>query len=151
MYGHVSSNDGKPVFMIKVSAYQGRKMITKDHTAEDGRYDLEITGDMPVTLLFDTHPTLNNAHEWQPSIVTNIMAGPEQKLDRTVSATGHFMEDANCVDTLSAYMFATTLEEGNQSDYAQVALSRLSQMKTPNGVLADTQEKLKAHFKTKAS
>jgi hypothetical protein len=88
MYGHVSGSDGKPAFLVEVCAYRGRDMIDKNHTDDKGRFSLEIAGAGPVTILFDTHPSLTTANDWQPSMLANISVDKYQQLDRTLSNVG---------------------------------------------------------------
>jgi hypothetical protein len=151
MHGHVSGSDGKPAFLVEVCAYRGNAMIDKSHTDDKGLYRLEITGAGPVTILFDTHPSLTTANDWQPSMLANISVDKDQPLDRALSNVGQFMEDDSCADALAAYMFITTTQEGGEKEYAQVAASRLSQMKAPNQVLDDIQDRLLDHFRKLAT
>jgi hypothetical protein len=151
MHGHVSGSDGKPAFLVEVCAYRGRDIIDKNHTDDQGLYRLEITGDGPVTILFDTHPSLTTANDWQPSMLANICVDKDQPLDRALSKVGQFMEDDSCADALAAYMFITTTQEGGEKEYAEVAASRLSQMKTPNRTLGDIHDRLLDHFRKLAA
>jgi hypothetical protein len=151
MHGHVSGSDGKPAFLVEVCAYRGRDMIDKSHTDDKGRYRLEITGDGPLTILFDTHPSLTTANDWQPSMLANITVDKDQPIDRALSKVGQFMADDACADTLGAYMFITTTQEGGEKEYAEVAAARLSQMKMPNRTLDDIQDKLLEHFRKLAA
>ncbi len=146
MFGHVSGSDGKPAFLVEVCAYRGNDMIDKSHTDDKGLYRLEVTGDGPVTILFDTHPSLTTANDWQPSMLANISVNNDQPLDRALSKVGQFMADDVCADVLGAYMFITTTQEGGEKEYAEVAASRLSQMKAPNRTLQDIQNTLLHHF-----
>ena len=151
MHGHVSGSDGKPAFLVEVCAYRGNDMIDKNHTDDKGRFSLEITGGGPVTMLFDTHPSLVTANDWQPSMLANVCVDKYQKLDRTLAKVGQFMADDACADVLGAYMFITTTQEGGEKEYAQVAAARLSQMKTPNRTLQDIQNTLLHHFQKLAA
>ena len=147
MFGHVSDSDGKPAFLVEVCAYRGNGMIDKSHTDDKGLYRLEITGDGPLTILFDTHPSLVTANDWQPSMLAGISVREDQPLDRALSKVGQFMADDACADTLGAYMFITTTQEGGEKEYAEIAASRLSQIKAPNQVLDDIQDRLLEHFR----
>ena len=151
MFGHVSGSDGKPAFLVEVCAYRGNDMIDKSHTDDKGLYRLEVTGDGPVTILFDTHPSLTTANDWQPSMLANISVDNDQPLDRALSKVGQFMADDSCADVLGAYMFITTTQEGGEKEYAEIAASRLSQMKTPNRTLQDIQNTLLHHFQNIAA
>lgn len=151
MYGQVSGSDGKPAFLVEVCAYRGNDMIDKSHTDDKGRYSLEITGAGPVTMLFDTHPSLTTANDWQPSMLANVSVDKYQQLDRALSKVGQFMANDACADALGAYMFITTTQEGGEKEYAQVAAARLSQMKAPNQTLGDIHDKLLDHFRKLAA
>ena len=96
MYGHVSGSDGTPAFMVEVCAYRGRDIIDKNHTDHQGLYRLEITGDGPVTILFDTHPTLTMAKDWQPSMLAKIAVDKDLPLDRALSRVGQSMAAEAC-------------------------------------------------------
>ncbi|WP_405967496.1 hypothetical protein OG613_22620 [Streptomyces sp. NBC_00015] len=60
--------------MIKVSVY--RSDLTEiDHvfTDEEGRYAVAIAADERVTVRFDTHHSLTDVEDWQPSVITNAI------------------------------------------------------------------------------
>ena len=151
MHGHVLSDDGKPIFMIKVCAYRESREVGKAYTDEQGRYNLDIEGGMPATLLFDTHHTLNNARDWHPSLAANIDPAPDLTLNRVVTDSGHGMDDAAWIDAFSAYMFASTLSEARDPGYASNAAGRLGQAKINNDVFWAMHALLWEHFQALAA
>jgi hypothetical protein len=72
--GTVEDYDGVPINMIKVSIYRNTDFVEKAYTNESGRYEINIPASNPVTVWFDTHPTLNQADGWHPSVVSNLSA-----------------------------------------------------------------------------
>jgi hypothetical protein len=132
MFGQVSDKNGDPIFMIKVSVYEGDRLIAKAYTGDDGRYSVDAEASGPVCVLFDTHPTLNAAEKWHPSIVSNVMAKADGKLDRILASTESQPDDASALDALSAYMFALLWSEHGSEGYKPAAAKRLSTIKFSN-------------------
>lgn len=69
MFGKVQGYDGKPIFMIEVSVYRDLELIDKSYTDNDGKYSVEVPEGEMISVLFDTHYSLNNAENWHPSVV----------------------------------------------------------------------------------
>jgi hypothetical protein len=154
MYGHVRAVGGdEPVFMIKVSVYRPDLTLI-DHTYTDnaGRYSLDIPAGQPVTVLFDTHHTLNNARMWQPSLVANVIASDDVPLDRSLVPVGHFAETAAGVDVLAGFLLASAAvdaqgdDEGAEDSYASAARARLSQIKQNTPFLDGVRQALIRYF-----
>lgn len=146
MFGKVIDQEGKPIFMIKVSVYRDRNLVGKEYTGEGGEYSIQIAGVSPVTVLFDTHPTLNGADQWHPSVVSNIVPNDGLRLDRTLSRTWSQPDDASAVDALSAYEFAAMWLDSAPEEYAPAAASRLGTMKFANRALHEIQYRLIHYF-----
>jgi hypothetical protein len=70
--GQVRNYDGSPIFMIKVSVYRGARLAEHGYTDDEGYYSLSLPAGEPVTVRFDTHPTLNNSRMWHPSVIANL-------------------------------------------------------------------------------
>ena len=56
--GQVRSREGAPIFMIKISVYRDTDLLAHDYTDNDGRYSIQVPAGEPMTVRFDTHPTL---------------------------------------------------------------------------------------------
>ncbi|TXS52101.1 carboxypeptidase regulatory-like domain-containing protein [Streptomyces sp. uw30] len=149
MHGQVRAITTKqPIPMIKVSVYRDLVLLEHTFTDTEGRYDLAIpAGDM-VTVRFDTHETLNNAHAWHPSVVANAVAGDTVPFDRCLLPTGHAAAEDSAVDALSGYLFAAALWSDSEQNaaYAHAAASRLSSLKLTSRALQEIQQRLVDHF-----
>jgi hypothetical protein len=139
--GFVKSAAGKPISMIKVSAYQDAIFLNRAYTDEQGRYEMTVPGGHATTILFDTHPTLTNARMWHPSVVLNAASRGTIALDRTLVPVGETGGSAADIDAFMAYQFATVVLESHPGElgetYAQVALARLSELKLPSQYLQE--------------
>ncbi|OQR60774.1 hypothetical protein B6E66_28685 [Streptomyces maremycinicus] len=148
MFGLVRSiSDNAPVFMIKVSVY--RPDLTEiDHvfTDEEGRYAVAIAADERVTVRFDTHHSLTNAEDWQPSVITNTITSDATSLDRCLLPTGQDFGAASSMNALNGYVIAAAVGEGEE--YAATAVRRLTMLKQPDPLLQSLQQKLLTHFNT---
>jgi hypothetical protein len=146
-------HDQAPAFMIKVSIYRDDKFVAKEYTNDDGKYGIhDIPVGAPITVLFDTHQTLNNAENWHPSVIANIEAKQNLELNHFVTRVGTFLSDTAVVDALAAYQLCAVwletqlpLDSEERREYAQHAAARLSRMKAPL-VLQEIQEKLRKFF-----
>jgi hypothetical protein len=152
MFGRVQGYDGKPIFMIKVSVYRDLELIDKSYTDNDGKYSIEVPEGEMISVLFDTHYSLNNAKDWHPSVVANLVCKNNVPLDRTLMGTQEAQTQVAAVDALCAYLFAaqwnsTALEKPS---YAQSAASRLPQLKLSNQFIGETQQKLLVYFREHA-
>src|SRR5262245_62156494 len=147
MFGQVWDKNGNPIFMIKVSVYEGDRLLAKAFTSDDGRYNVDVEASGPVCVLFDTHPTLNTAEKWHPSIVSNFIAKSDSKLDRILASTESQPDDASALDALSAYMFALLWSEHAPEGYEPFAAMRLSAMKFSNEFLQECQTRLIKYFR----
>jgi hypothetical protein len=149
MFGHVRAiDDKKPIFMIKVSVYRGDlSLIDRAYTDEEGRYEVEITEGELVTIGFDTHYSLTNADDWQPSVIANVIAGDETPLDRYLMRRGQVVDEASAMDALNGYLLtaATTHRRADES-YAATAANRLAMLKQHTLVLQSLQRTLLEHF-----
>ncbi|MCX5195671.1 carboxypeptidase regulatory-like domain-containing protein [Streptomyces sp. NBC_00249] len=131
--------------MIKVSVY--RSDLTEiDHvfTDEEGRYVVAVAADETVTVRFDTHHSLTNAADWQPSLVANVVTSDSTALDRCLLPAGQDFGAASNMDALNGYVIAAAVGEGEE--YAATAVKRLSMLKQPSLVLQGLQNRLLAHF-----
>jgi hypothetical protein len=155
MFGHVRTiSDNKPIFMIKVSVYRSDlTLIGKAYTDDDGYYSVDIPPGESVTVRFDTHHTLNNAEDWQPSLVTNVIADNSKPLDRHLVPAGQFADTTTGVDVLGAFLLAAAAgdaekdgESDVQNSYARSASVRLSRIKQNTLVLQSIQAALLRYF-----
>ncbi|WP_328428209.1 carboxypeptidase regulatory-like domain-containing protein [Streptomyces sp. NBC_00443] len=146
MFGHVRAvSDNSPIFMIKVSVY--RSDLTEiDHvfTDEEGQYSVAIAAGETVTVRFDTHHSLTNAEDWQPSVVTNAITSDGTPLDRCLLPTGQDFGAASNMDALNGYVIAAAV--GEAEEYAATAVRRLAMLKQPSLVLQGLQQRLLDHF-----
>jgi hypothetical protein len=142
MFGRVSDHHGNPIFMIKVSVYRDDRLLAKGYTGEDGRYNVDIKSDAPVSIHFDTHPTLIGAEKWHPSILSNIVAKTDLQVDRILSATWSEPDNPSKMDALSAYQFAVMWLDLAPEGYAVAAAKRLGSMKFSSIILQEIQQKL---------
>ncbi|WP_328929501.1 carboxypeptidase regulatory-like domain-containing protein [Streptomyces sp. NBC_00190] len=153
MFGHVRSlHDKDPILMIKVSVYRG-DLTAIDHvfTNDEGRYDVEIPAGATVTVRFDTHHSLNNAEDWQPSVVANVVASDDTPLDRYLVRRGHDSDAVSAMDALSGYLIAAASSDvEGDAQYADTAVKRLAMLKQHTRVLQDLQQKLLDHFAEQA-
>src|ERR671939_1992323 len=81
IYGQVRSHEGAPIFMIKISVYRDTDLIAHGYTDNDGRYSITVPAGGPITVRFDTHPTVTNSRDWHPSVVASLEAGGDVMLD----------------------------------------------------------------------
>ncbi|SNX66612.1 hypothetical protein SAMN06272735_8506 [Streptomyces sp. TLI_55] len=149
MHGHVRTVTGdEPIFMIKVSVYRpDLTFIDRAYTDDDGAYSVDVPAGETVTVRFDTHHSLTNADEWQPSLVTNVAADDTVPLDRRLVPVGHFADTARGIDILAAFLAASAVEE---PEYAAHATTRLTQLKQNNLFLNQIQTALLQHFTEQA-
>jgi hypothetical protein len=149
-----SYNAGTPIFMIKVSVYREPHMtlIEKTYTGEDGKYTISIPTGEPITVSFDTHPTLNNSRHWHPSVIANLEAGESISLDRLLLQVGTTGGLAPDIDALVAYEFSAALIAERKLDepeqYGKEAVARLSELKIPSVVLEPITGILIKHFES---
>ncbi|MFE1437404.1 carboxypeptidase regulatory-like domain-containing protein [Streptomyces sp. NPDC058739] len=146
MFGHVRAvPDSSPIFMIKVSVYRG-DLTEIDHvfTDEEGQYSVAIAAGETVTVRFDTHHSLTNAENWQPSVVANVVTSDESPLDRSLLPTGQDFGAASNMDALNGYVVAAAV--GETEEYAATAVRRLAMLKQPSLVLQALQQRLLEHF-----
>ncbi|MEU0007961.1 carboxypeptidase regulatory-like domain-containing protein [Streptomyces sp. NPDC006314] len=142
----ITRND--PIPLIKVSVYRSDlTLIDHAYTDDEGRYTVEVPHGDSVTVRFDTHPTLNNAQDWQPSVVANVLASDEVPLDRYLMRSGQDADQVSAVDALSGYLLAAALGDGEVGDgYPATARARLSMLKQQSRVLQEAQETLHRYF-----
>ncbi|MFI1420799.1 carboxypeptidase regulatory-like domain-containing protein [Streptomyces sp. NPDC020731] len=146
MFGHVRAiSDSSPIFMIRVSVHGG-DLTEIDHvfTDEEGRYSVAIAAGETVTVRFDTHHSLTNAEDWQPSVVANAITSDETPLDRCLLPTGQDFGAASNMDALNGFVIAAAVGEGEE--YAATAVRRLAMLKQPNPVLQGLEQRLLDHF-----
>ncbi|MFJ9648315.1 carboxypeptidase regulatory-like domain-containing protein [Streptomyces sp. NPDC004244] len=146
MFGHVRAvSDSSPIFMIKVSVYRsGLTEIDHVFTDEAGQYSVAIPEGETITVRFDTHHSLTNAMDWQPSVVVNAIASDTTPLDRYLLPTGQDFGAASAMDALNGYVIAAAV--GEDEAYAATAVRRLSMLKQPSLVLQELQQRLLEHF-----
>ncbi|MEV0375485.1 carboxypeptidase regulatory-like domain-containing protein [Streptomyces sp. NPDC050636] len=153
MYGHARTiTDHKPIPMIKVSVYRNDlSLIRHSYTNDEGRYDVEIPQGESVTVRFDTHYSLNNATDWHPSVVVNVIAGDDVSLDRYLLRNGQDADHASAMDALNGYLLAASCSDVKpDADYARTAEARLGMLKQHSQVLIEIQERLRQHFHEQA-
>ncbi|MEU7730568.1 carboxypeptidase regulatory-like domain-containing protein [Streptomyces sp. NPDC040724] len=138
-------SDNSPIFMIKVSVYRSDlSEIEHVFTDEEGRYSVAIAAGETVTVRFDTHHSLTNARDWQPSVVANVITSDETPVDRRLLPTGQDYGGAWSMDALNGYVIAAAVHE--VEEYAPTAAYRLSMLKQPTLVLVSLQQRLLDHF-----
>ncbi|MEU4729850.1 carboxypeptidase regulatory-like domain-containing protein [Streptomyces sp. NPDC023588] len=131
--------------MIKVSVYDGDlKEIDHVFTDEEGRYSVAVGEGETVTVRFDTHHSLTNAKDWQPSVVTNVTTSDGTPLDRSLLPTGHGVDAVTSMDALNGYVIAAAV--GEVEEYAPTASFRLAMLKQTSLVLQSLQQRLLDHF-----
>lgn len=152
MFGQVRGFDGKPIFMIKVSVYSNLRLINKHYTDDEGKYSVEVPEGELISIKFDTHSTLNNAHDWHPSVVANLIYREGVSQDRYLLGTQQGLTEVAAVDALCAYLFIARWNVADPEDdgWAQNAASRLTQLRLRSGVLHEVQRKLQDYFHEQA-
>jgi hypothetical protein len=152
MFGRVQGYDGKPIFMIKVSVYRDLELIDYSYTDNDGKYTIEVPEGQMISVLFDTHYSLNNAEDKHPSVVANLVCKNNVPLDRTLMGTQEAPTQIAAVDALCAYLFAAQLISTplEKPSYAKNAASRLPQLRLANQFLRETQQNLLEYFREHA-
>ncbi|MFJ8159305.1 carboxypeptidase regulatory-like domain-containing protein [Streptomyces sp. NPDC096136] len=131
--------------MIKVSVH--RSDLTEiEHvfTNEEGLYSVAIAAGETITVRFDTHPSLTNAEDWQPSVLANVVTSDSEPLDRSLLPTGQDFGAASSMDALNGYVIAAAV--GESAQYAATAVKRLAMLKQPSPVLQGLQQRLLDHF-----
>jgi hypothetical protein len=148
--GIVRDYSEAPINAIKVSVYRNTGLVEHAYTNESGRYEVTIPSGEPVTILFDTHPTLTNAREWHPSVVANLSAQQSLVLDRHLVGVGNTGGDVADVDALAGYQFAALFidrDPGSIHDlYSGSAADRISELKLPVIVLQKVWADIKEFF-----
>ena len=149
--------DGTPINMIQVTIYGYHEDRELKHvfTGEDGKYAVSFpppSGKQPVIVRFDTHWSLTNANEWNPSVVVNVEVTKNTTVDRSLLPVGAEVGYAPDIDALNGYEFAAfwAMTEPDKS-YAQSAARRLESMKPLTNVLEETRKRLAAFFSERAS
>ncbi|MDX3523373.1 carboxypeptidase regulatory-like domain-containing protein [Streptomyces scabiei] len=147
-------SDNTPISMIKVSVYRpDLTLIGKAYTDDEGYYSVDIPRGESVTVRFDTHHTLNNAEDWQPSLVANVIADSSEPLDRHLAPAGQFADTTTGVDVLGAFLLAAAVGEAEsdgkpdaENGYAHSASARLSRIKQNALALQNIQAALLRYF-----
>ncbi|WP_212903102.1 hypothetical protein [Clostridium polyendosporum] len=142
--GQVQGYDRIPIFNIKVSAYHGLQRVGYVYTNEEGKYWLSIPSGKPITVCFDTHWSLTNAKEWNPSVVANIDTKQDIVLNRFLTRVGTSIDTTTDIDALAAYQFSSLWP--NNRIYDEYTAFRLSQMKLPRYELEECRRKLEEFF-----
>ena len=138
---------------VTIYRYQEDRELTHGFTGEDGKYIVSFPSDQrPVIVRFDTHATLTNANEWNPSVVVNVDTNKNTTVDRNLLPVGAETGYAPDIDALNGYEFASFWEK-TQPDkaYAQSAARRLGSMKPVTNVLEEIRGKLEAFFSERAN
>jgi hypothetical protein len=150
VYGQVRSRESAPIFMIKVSVYRDTKLLAHGYTGNDGRYSVSVPAGEPVTVRFDTHPTLNNSRDWHPSVIASLEAGKDIVLDCLLVKVGTTGGEAADLNALAAYEFSAMWTargvDSGSDEYGKEAAARLSEMKFTDDLLLEIQRMLIAHF-----
>lgn len=148
--GQVRSLDGTPIHMIKVSVYRDLQLVERDYTDAEGKYAISVPAGEPITVRFDTHPTLTNAREWHPSVVANLETENSISLDRLLLKVGTTRGETADLDALAAYQFAAMWTaarvDSGSHNYGKEAAARLSMMKFTNDALLEIQQALITYF-----
>jgi hypothetical protein len=140
-----------PINMIQVTIYRYDENRELRHvfTGEDGKYAVSFPGGKPVIVRFDTHSTLTNANDWNPSVVVNVDTTKNTTVDRSLLPVGAELGYVADIDALNGYEFASFWEPDKA--YAQSAARRLGSMKMVTNVLEEIRGKLQAFFSERAS
>jgi hypothetical protein len=137
--------------MIEGSVYRDTRVVAKEYTNKEGKYEVSVPTGAPITVRFDTHWSLTNARDWHPSVVANVEATKDIVLDRFLMGVGMGVSETAAIDALTAYQFCATWTAGDPNPtYAEDAAFRVSQMKLITDVLRDVQQRLEEHFRNEA-
>jgi hypothetical protein len=152
--GQVRDYDLQPIRWITVDVYRETpgmqsQMVAHGLTDGEGKYEVTLLPGTPITVRFDTSPTVANARRWHPSVVVNIDAQHDLVLDRFLLRVGFGGTETAAIDALTAYQFCAMWNDGDQL-YAESARDRISGMKLSTSILEEVQQKLAAHFRTQA-
>ncbi|AZM64255.1 MULTISPECIES: carboxypeptidase regulatory-like domain-containing protein [unclassified Streptomyces] len=141
MHGHVRTITGhEPIAMIEVSVYGPfLTLIDRAYTNDEGPYRVDVPAGETVGVRFDTHPSLDNADDWQPSLVTDDTV----PLDRHLVPVGESADTARGIDVITAFLMASAVEG---PEYAAHAATRLSRIKQSTVFLQRTQATLLEHL-----
>lgn len=151
LFGQVRDADGMPIAMLQVTVYRETQVVDRVYTNTEGKYWVAVPAGAPITVRFDTHATLTNARDWQPSVVANLDATKDISLDRVLMRVGTVTSEIAAIDALTAYQFcALWTAQDPDRQYAEYAALRISQMKLTTEVLQDVQRTLEAHFRKQA-
>lgn len=154
VFGSVSDYNGKPVPMIRVTAYRDTDpavQLTREYTNDEGKYVMSVPSGEPITLRFDTHYSLTNAREWHPSVVANLDAKEDLRISRYLLNVGQDGPYMVTTDVLAAYHFCLVWNAADLNRaYAEIAAVRLGMFKSPYRELQEVCSKLIEHFREQA-
>jgi hypothetical protein len=142
--GQVQGHDLMPIYNIKVSVYHDFQHLEHVFTNEEGKYQLSIPSGKPITMCFDTHWSLTNAKEWNPSVVANMDTKQDILLNRFLTRVGTSIDTITDIDALTAYQFCSLWP--NDRIYDEYTAFRLSQMKLPRYEFEELRKKLEEFF-----
>jgi hypothetical protein len=149
--GQVRDYDQRPIQTIIVDVYRDAGLVGHGRTDGEGKYEVTVPRGAPITVRFDTNPTITNAREWHPSVVASIDAQHDIVLDRFLMRVGEGRSETAAIDALTAYQFCAFWTDIDLHQlYAEYAADRIQAMKLITPVLQDVQQKLVEHFRKQA-
>ena len=149
--GQVKGYDQRPIPNIKVTVYREEREMAHVFTDDAGRYSTSVPRGTPISVAFDTHYSLTNAKDWHPSVAANVNADNDLSLDRFLLHTGLSGGPTADIDALTAYQYLLVWSNSGDPDRklsAEIAASRLSQMKGPTIELDQIRQSLAKYFRS---
>jgi hypothetical protein len=154
LFGQVRDYNGTPIRMIRVTIYRDfdpANELVHDYTNDEGNYSISVPAGGPITVRFDTHYSLNNAREWHPSVVANVDAKEDLRINRFLLNVGSDGPYTVTTDALTAYHFCMVWNAADLNrGYSEHAAARLGMLKSPYRELQEICSKLRDHFHEQA-
>ena len=154
VFGRVRDYGGNAVRMIRVTVYRDSdpaSELAREYTNDEGNYSISVPAGAPITVRFDTHYSLINARESHPSVVANVDAKEDVRINRFLLKVGSDGPYTVTTDVLAAYHFCIVWNAADLNrEYANNAAARLGMLKSPYRELQEICSKLGDHFREQA-
>lgn len=145
--GILKDHTGNAVRLIQITLFREGKEVARTFSDEAGSWSTEVPKGTPLTVLFDTGPTLVNAREWQPLVVNQVSANNDFELSVAILRSGADASQTSFLETLMAYQFIALIYRDPDPEYCLNAAATLDMLKFTTSVLRDIQHTLLKFFR----